>query len=185
MNTVNTFIHCPSPSCVRVMHFPSAFRLHNSFLGGCSIDGSVNILAESSKKGKETSKTNSRTMHWKHRNQMIQSMKEATNGPSQTNAVHVACMMSHVETIGQNVRLISNHILPIPVICLLAWHSFAYSEGYSSTADHSLPNGCSHIYLYMYTVRIYLPYSLAYERHKYWLTGRKAFNTLIAEMIVS
>ena len=34
----------------------------------------------------------------------------ATDGPSQTNAVHVACMMSHVETIGRNLSLISNHI---------------------------------------------------------------------------
>ena len=27
-----------------------------------------------------------------------------TDGPSQTKAVHVACMMSHVERIGQNLR---------------------------------------------------------------------------------
>ena len=27
MTTVNTFIHYPSLSCVRVMHFPSAFHL--------------------------------------------------------------------------------------------------------------------------------------------------------------
>ena len=82
----------------------------------------------------------------------------AMDGPSQTNVVHVACMMSHVETIGQNLSLISNHILPIPVICLLAWHSYTYSEEYSSTLDHSLPNGCSHIYL------LYLPLHLHCEK---------------------
>ena len=78
----------------------------------------------------------------------------ATDGPSQTNAVHVACIMSHVETIGRTLSLISNHI---PVICLLAWHSYTYPEEYSSTLDHSLPNGCSHIYLH----ELYLPFTFA------------------------
>ena len=67
------------------------------------------------------------------------------------------CMMSHVETIGQNLSLISNYILPIPVICLIAWHSYTYSEEHPSTLDHSLCNGCSHMYL------LYLPLHLHCE----------------------
>jgi len=63
-------------------------------------------------------------------------------GPFQTNVVLVYhCMMSHVETIGQNLSLISNYILPIPVICLIAWHSYTYSEEHPSILDHSLCNG--------------------------------------------
>ena len=67
------------------------------------------------------------------------------------------CMMSHVETIAQNLSLISNYILPIPVICLIAWHSYTYSEEHPSTLDHSLCNGCSHMYL------LYLPLHLHCE----------------------
>ena len=81
----------------------------------------------------------------------------ATDGPSQTNAVHVACMMSHVDNHQTEFKSVSNHILPIPVIYLLAWHSYTYSEEHSSTLDHSLPNGCSHIYL------LYLPLYLHCE----------------------
>ena len=80
----------------------------------------------------------------------------ATDGPSQTNPVHVAYMMSHVDNHWTEFNLISNHILPISVICLLAWHSYTYSEEYSSTLDHSLPNGCTSIYYtchYTYTVK--------------------------------
>jgi len=63
------------------------------------------------------------------------------------------CMMSHVETIGQKLSLISNCILPIPVICLIAWHFYIYSEEHPSTLDHSLCN-CSYCTChYIYTVK--------------------------------
>ena len=42
-----------------------------------------------------------------------------TEGPPQANVVHVP--MSH---LGQNLSLISSFILPIPVICLVALHSY-------------------------------------------------------------
>ena len=43
-------------------------------------------------------------------------------GPPQTNVVHVP--MSHLSVLGPNLSLISNYILPIPVICLAALHSY-------------------------------------------------------------
>ena len=42
-----------------------------------------------------------------------------TEGSPQTNVVHVP--MSH---LGQNLCLISNYMLPIPVICFVALHSY-------------------------------------------------------------
>ena len=42
-----------------------------------------------------------------------------TEGPPQTNVVYVP-----MEHLGQNLGLISNYILPITVIYLVAWHSY-------------------------------------------------------------
>ena len=54
-----------------------------------------------------------------------------------------------------HVVLVSNYILPIPVICLIAWHSYTYSEEHPSTLDHSLCNGCSHMYLLYFPLHLH------------------------------
>ncbi len=81
-------------------------------------------------------------------------------GPSQTNAVleplyDVSCR-NHQTEFKSDVKLY-RCLLPIPVICLIAWHSYTYSEEHPSTLDHSLCNECSHMYL------LYLPLHLHYE----------------------
>ena len=77
-------------------------------------------------------------------------------GPSQTNAVlvplHDVTCRNHRTEFKSDIKLY--------VICLIAWHSYTYSEEHPSTLDHSLCNGCSHMYL------LYLPLHLHCEINK-------------------
>ena len=72
-------------------------------------------------------------------------------GPSQTNVVLVP--LHDVTCRNHQTEFISNYILPIPIICLIAWHSYTYSEEHPSTLDHSLCNGTYCTCHYTYTVK--------------------------------
>ena len=75
-------------------------------------------------------------------------------GPFQTNVVlvplHDVTCRNHRTEFKSDIKL---YILPIPVICLIAWHSYTYSEEHPSTLDHSLCNSTYCTCHYTYTVK--------------------------------
>ena len=77
----------------------------------------------------------------------------AMEGPFQTNVVlvplHDVTCRNHRTEFKSDIKLYT----PYPCICLIAWHSYTYSEEHPSTLDHSLCNGTYCTCHYTYTVK--------------------------------